>query len=95
MRWYLREFRPTRSAEMADLVIYPNPPPSAIEDSDDSRLSMDLQESWNPAIGTLDIAQAIRFVFAAEPWVPLRTTTIAITVRRPSDSAPTLIVPPS
>jgi hypothetical protein len=95
LRWYLREFRPTSSAEMADLVIY-SLPGKPIRDSDvESFSSIDLQESWSPAIGALNAARAIRFVFTAEAWLPLPTSTIAIMTRTPSDSAPTLILPPS
>jgi len=95
LRWYLRYFRPTSSAKIADLVINPNPPASADQDSDfESPFTIDLEESWDPALGTLTLARAIRFVFAAAPWAPLRNNTIAILVRPPSDLAPTLIVPP-
>jgi hypothetical protein len=95
LRWYLRDFRPSRSAKMADVVVYPSQSGSAVHDSDfEDRLSIALLESWDPSIDTLSPVQAIRFIFTAEAWVPLRTTTLAITVHTPSDSAPTLIVPP-
>ena len=95
LRWYLRYFRPTSSAKMADLVINPNPPASADQDSNlESPLTIDFEESWVPALSTLSLAHAIRFVLAAAPWAPLRNNTIVILVRPPSDLAPTLIVPP-
>jgi hypothetical protein len=95
LRWYLREFRPTSSAEMADLVIYSSPG-KAIRDSDVESFSMiDLEESWRPAISDLNAARALRFVFTGDAWVPLRTGTVAIMARTPSDSAPTLILTPS
>jgi hypothetical protein len=95
LRWYLREFRPTRSARIADLIVYSNPPAIAGQDPDSDKLvSIDLQQSWDPAIATLNASRATRFVLTAEAWLPLRTTTIAIGVRTPSDSAPTLIIPP-
>ncbi|MBV8773903.1 MAG: hypothetical protein JO166_16480 [Deltaproteobacteria bacterium] len=96
LRWYLREFRPSRSVKMADLIIYANRPASPTDDSDsESSLSIDLEETWDPAIGTLNALRAIRFMFTGEAWMPLRTTTIGITLRTPSESAPTLILPPS
>lgn len=96
LRWYLREFRPSRVVKMADLIIYANPPANAMHDSDsENPLSVDLQQSWDPTIGTLNASRAIRFMFNAEAWMPLRTTTVGIMVRTPSESAPTLILPPS
>jgi uncharacterized protein (TIGR03663 family) len=95
LRWYLRDFRPTRSAKLADLVIYPNPPAIAAYDSDlELPSSIDLEESWQPTLTALTPARALRFVFTATAWAPLHDSTIAIMVRSPSDLAPTLIIPP-
>jgi hypothetical protein len=97
LRWYLREFRPTRSAKMADLIVYSNAATAGVQQDSDSdrRLSIDLQQSWDPAITGVSFVQAICFVLTSEAWTPLRTTVIAITVRTPSDLSPTLIMPPS
>jgi uncharacterized protein (TIGR03663 family) len=95
LRWYLRDFRPTSSAKLADLVISPHQPASAVEDSDlENPVSLDLEESWDPTLAGLTPERALRFVFSARAWVPLRDTTIAIGVRPTLDLAPTLIIPP-
>jgi uncharacterized protein (TIGR03663 family) len=95
LRWYLRDFRPSNSAKLADLVITPSPPLIEVQESElESRNSIDLEESWEPALSTLTPARAIRFVFTAIPWAPLRGSTIAIAVRPRLDLAPTLIIPP-
>ncbi len=95
LRWYLRDFRSTSAAELADLVINPNPAPTTDQDAAlETRSVVDLEESWEPALTTLTPARAIRFVFTAAPWAPLRDSTIAIAIRPPLDLAPTLIIPP-
>ena len=95
LRWYLRDFRPTSSAKLADLVINPSQPTIAGEDSDlENPVSIDLEESWDPTFAALTPERALRFVFSARPWLPLRDTTIDIGVRPTLDLAPTLIVPP-
>jgi hypothetical protein len=95
LRWYLRDFRPTRSAKMADLVINPNPSAVA-QDSDylESPSSFDLEKSWTPALDTVTPAEAISFMFTAGAWTPLRNSTIEVMVRPQLDLSPTLIVPP-
>jgi predicted membrane-bound mannosyltransferase len=96
LRWYLRSFRPTNSAKMAGLVINPNPPASAVQESDlDSPSVIDLEESWDPALGTLTLVRAMRFMFTAAPWTSLRREIVAILERPSLDLAPTLIIPPS
>ena len=95
LRWYLRDFRPTNSAKLADLVINSNPPAIAVQDSDlETLLSVDLEESWKPALSTLTPAHAIRFMFTAIAWTQLQDRTIAIAIRPRLDLAPTLIIPP-
>jgi uncharacterized protein (TIGR03663 family) len=92
LRWYLRDFRPTSSAKLADLVINPNPPLIEVQESELD--GVDLEESWEPALSMLTPLRAIRFVFTAIAWAPLRGSTIAIAVRPRLDLAPTLIIPP-
>ncbi|MBV8054202.1 MAG: hypothetical protein JO071_03060 [Deltaproteobacteria bacterium] len=92
LRWYLRDFRPTSSATLADLVINPNP--SLIEVQEFKLDSIDLEESWEPALSTLTPTRAVRFIFTAIAWTPLRDSTIAIAIRPRLDLAPTLIIPP-
>jgi predicted membrane-bound mannosyltransferase len=95
LRWYLRDFRPTNSAKLADLVINRDLRSAAGHNSGLESLSrIDLEESWEPTLATLTPAYAIRFVFTATAWAPLQHSTIAITVRPPSDVAPTLVIPP-
>lgn len=95
LRWYLRDFRPTNLAKLADLVINPNLPVVAVRDDEvESPVRLDLEESWEPTLSALTPARAIRFVFTANAWTGLRDRTIAIMVRPPSELAPTLIIPP-
>jgi hypothetical protein len=95
LRWYLRDFRPTNLAKLADLVINPNPPAGALRDAEvETPFSVDFEESWEPTLSALTPARAVRFVFTATAWTRLRYRTIAITVRPSSELAPTLIIPP-
>jgi len=94
LRWYLRDFRPS-SARLADLVINPNPLLTEGQESELESLDrVDLEESWEPTLNTLTPARAIRFVFTAIAWIPLRDSTVAIAIRPRLDLAPTLIIPP-
>lgn len=93
LRWYLRDFRPTNSAKLADLVINPNPLLTEVQESElENRV--ELGESWVPTLTALTSARAIRFVFTAIAWTPLRRSTIVIAVRPRLELAPTLIIPP-
>lgn len=95
LRWYLRDFRSTKSAKLADLVINPNRLFTELQESElESPGRVDLEESWKPALSTLTPRRAIRFVFTAIAWTPLRTSAIAIAIRPRLDLAPTLIIPP-
>jgi len=95
LRWYLRDFRPTSSAKLADLVINPNSPAVAVQDSDlETPFRIDLEESWEPTLSTLTPARAIRFIFTASAWTGLRNRMIGIAIRPQLDLAPTLIIPP-
>ncbi len=95
VRWYLRDFRPTNAANLADLVVNPNPPLTTGEDSEfETSYVVDLEESWAPTLTTLAPAGAIRFILNAAAWSTLQTRSIGITVRPRSDLAPTLIMPP-
>jgi hypothetical protein len=96
LRWYLRDFRPTSSPKVADVVINRNPPAIAVQDSDlETASGFDLEESWEPTLTTLTAARAVYFLFTARAWGPLHGDTIAIMVRPSLDLAPTLIIPPS
>jgi hypothetical protein len=95
LRWYLRHFRPTSSSKMADLVIDSKPAERVVQDPDlGSSRSIDLEESWNPALKTLSPAKALRFVFTATAWTPLRDHSITIFLHPRTDLAPSLIMPP-
>jgi predicted membrane-bound mannosyltransferase len=95
LRWYLRDFRPTNSGKMADLVINPVPPSGTVRDADfEQTFSIDLEQSWQPALNTLTVGSAIRFLLSADAWTPLRNSTIAVMVHPRLELGPTLIMPP-
>jgi uncharacterized protein (TIGR03663 family) len=95
IRWYLRDFRPTRAPAMADVVLDPGlAAASAPNDQFESSYMFDLSESWQPDLATLSASRAFRFIFAAQVWGPLQTISTGVTVRPPSNIAPTLILPP-
>ncbi len=95
LRWYLRDFRPATSSKSADLVVYSNPPASLSEPDFNDVSSLDLQTAWQPTLHTLNPARAFRFVFFAEPWLELQTTTVWVVVHAPADVTPTLVIPPN
>jgi predicted membrane-bound mannosyltransferase len=96
LRWYLRQFRPTSSYKMADLVIASKPQARVLQDpGSESSSSIDLEQSWNPALKILSPARAVRFVFAADAWTPLLNHSIIIFAHPRTDLAPSLIMPPS
>jgi hypothetical protein len=95
VRWYLRDFRPTRSAKLADLVINPDRLAFADQDPDLEPISnFDLEVSWEPILTKLTPERAISFLLTSRAWAALHASTITIIVRPSSDSAPTLIIPP-
>jgi hypothetical protein len=95
LRWYLRDFRPSSSAKTADLSVYFTPPASLSNPDFDDIARIDLQTAWEPTLSTLNPVRALHFVFTARPWLELHTTTVSIVVHAPSDTGPTLIVPPN
>jgi hypothetical protein len=95
LRWYLREFRPTNAARVADLVINPNPPLATGADSEfENSYLIDLQESWQPALATLTLSNLVRFLLTAAAWGAVEHGSIGIIARPRSDLAPTMIEPP-
>jgi uncharacterized protein (TIGR03663 family) len=95
LRWYLRDFRPTSSARLADLVINPNPFLTEVQESErESRYNIELEESWEPTLTALTPKRVIHFLLTAIAWAPLRRSTITIAVRPRLELAPTLIIPP-
>jgi hypothetical protein len=95
LRWYLRDFRSTSTAKLADLIVGPNAQRFTAGDSNlEAPASLEIEESWDPTISTLTAGDAFRFVFRAVAWSPLRSDTIALAVRPALDLAPTLIIPP-
>jgi uncharacterized protein (TIGR03663 family) len=95
LRWYLRDFRPTSSARLADLVVNPNPFLTEAQESElESRYNIELEESWEPTLTALTSERVIHFLLTAIAWAPLRRSTITIVVRPRLELAPTLIIPP-
>jgi uncharacterized protein (TIGR03663 family) len=96
LRWYLRDFRPAKSAKLADLVINASPLFTKVQATEIERSdSIELEQSWDPTLTGLTPARALRFVLTGIAWAPLQGNSIAIAVRPRLDSAPTLIIPPS
>ncbi|HKV54283.1 MAG TPA: hypothetical protein VJN94_06540 [Candidatus Binataceae bacterium] len=95
MRWYLRDFRDTSSANLADLVIIPHPTGGTSgNDQFESSYIFDLSETWWPPMSALSPTRALRFIFTGAAWGPFEDETIGVTVRPPAEMAPTVIVPP-
>jgi hypothetical protein len=95
LRWYLRDFRTTSTAKLADLVVNPSPGTAQAEESDlESPVTLEIEESWDPSFSTLTASDALRFCLRAVAWTPLHSRRITLAVRPTVDLAPTLIIPP-
>jgi hypothetical protein len=95
LRWYLRDFRPTTDAKLADVLVNHDSTAAAEADSEfASTYVFDLEESWAPTLARADPASALRFVLSAISWSPLASRRVSLTVQSPGELSPTLIMPP-
>jgi hypothetical protein len=96
LRWYLRDFRPAQAARSADIIVTPALPLISNEDSQfQASYLIDIEESWNPELRSLDVGKALSFLVSASAWTGLHGRSVALTVHLPVDLAPTVILPPS
>jgi len=93
MRWYLRTLRPSANPDAATVYVDMKPPP--IPADLPHTFQFDFEQSWHPNIGDAGFVSVLRFVFTARIWGPVESRAVSVTLRPPSGSAPTLILPPS
>ena len=92
LRWYLRTLRPALNPGVA--TVYVNLKPPVVPADLPHTYQFDFEQAWRPLIGEADLGSAIRFVFTARVWSPVESRTVSVTVRPPSGSGPTVILPP-
>ncbi len=93
LRWYLRNLRPTATADAATVVVSKSVPP-ANADHPTAIYHFDYAEGWLPNFGEVRPGDVIRFLFSGRIWGPVITDDITIVVRKPAASAPTVILTP-
>lgn len=92
LRWYLRTLRPAINPGAA--TVYVNLKPPAVPADLPHTYQFDFAQVWHPLIGEAELGSAVRFVFTARAWSPVETREVSVTVRPPSSSGPTVILPP-
>lgn len=93
LRWYLRNLRPLRAADAATVIVSASAPTSP-ESQPAAIYHFDYAEGWLPNFGTAEPSDVMRFLLSGRIWGPVTTKDITILVRKPSASAPTVILTP-
>jgi hypothetical protein len=68
-------------------------PPSA-ESQAAAIYHVDYAEGWSPNFSAAKSAEVARFMLSGRVWGPITTKNLTILVRKPSASAPTVILTP-
>lgn len=92
LRWYLRTLRPAIMPGAAAVYVNLTPPPIPLDLP--HTYQFDFEQSWRPRISQAGFGDAIRFVFTGRVWGPVESRAASVTVRPPSGSGPTIILPP-
>ena len=93
VRWYLRELRPTATAEAATVVVSSGVP-LANPDQTAATYHFDYAEGWRANFTGVRPDAVIRFLLSGRIWGPVTSDAITIQVRKPIASAPTVILTP-
>ena len=93
LRWYLRDLRPVDDIAVATVIVKTSTPPSA-EAQAAALYHVDYAEGWLPNFKAAKSAEVIRFLLSGRIWGPVSTKDLTIVVRKPSTSAPTVILTP-
>ncbi len=93
IRWYMRGLRPIATAPTATVVVSAKAP-VAPESQPVAIYSFDYTQGWQPNYATAKPGDMIRFLLSGKIWGPITAENISIMVRKPSTSAPTVIMTP-
>jgi uncharacterized protein (TIGR03663 family) len=93
LRWYLRDLRPVDDATVARVLVKTSTPPSG-ESQTTAIYHVDYAEGWSPNFSAAKSAEVARFMLSGRVWGPITTKNLTILVRKPSASAPTVILTP-
>ena len=93
LRWYLRNLRPVDDATIATVMVKTSTPPST-EAQAAATYRVDYAEGWLPNFKATKSAEVVRFLLSGRIWGPVSTKDLTIVVRKPSTSAPTVILTP-
>ncbi len=93
LRWYLRDLRPIEAADAATVVVSKATPAANVPQTA-AIYNFEYAEGWLPNFGAARAGDVIRWLFSGRIWGPVITDDVSIMVRKPSTSAPTVILTP-